>query len=658
MTTAVSWLRRQLAGIVALAVIAALFVGARLPAASAAESSAVAAGHAFRPMAIAMVSGFPQQEIRKVNQDYRAIDAWISSVGAGIALNDLDGDKLPNDLCVTDPRIDRVVVTPAPGQGADRYAPFALDPAPLPMNDAIAPMGCAPGDFNEDGRLDLLVYYWGRTPIIFLARADAAGLSPAAYAPTELVPGRAGAKYGGPLWNTNAVALDDFDGDGHLDIYVGNYFPHGPVLDHTVAGGVSMNDSLSNAANGGEDYFFRWTAATAGGKPTATFECVEDVLPTDLSKGWVLGAAANDVDGDMLPELYLAQDHGKDAMLDNRSVPGTIRFAPTYGPKVVGQPKSKRIGVDSFKGMAVDWADLNGDGMYDMFVSNITTPFGIQESNFQFMSTAKNKAELAARLGSGEAPWSDRSTTTGTAWSGWAWDIKTGDFTNSGRPAIAQTNGFVRGEVNRWPQLQELATSNDLLVHDPAWWPNVQAGDDIAGSQRLAFFVPRGDGTYTNVSKQLGLDVPVPTRGLATADVDADGRLDLAVARQWDQPAFYRNTAPKPGAFLGLRLYHDAPAVPGALPAPGSPAVGAQVSVTTADGRTLIGHVDGGSGHSGKRSTDVHIGLGADVTGPLTVKLCWRDRGGEVREDEITLAPGWHTLQLGSQAQESHREKR
>lgn len=61
--------------------------------------------------------GYPQQTVRKVNQKYQDINAWISSVGSGVAMNDLDGDGLPNDLCITDPRIDQVVVTPVPRPG-------------------------------------------------------------------------------------------------------------------------------------------------------------------------------------------------------------------------------------------------------------------------------------------------------------------------------------------------------------------------------------------------------------------------------------------------------------------------------------------------------------------------------------------------------------
>ena len=52
----------------------------------------------------------------------------------------------------------------------------------------------------------------------------------------------------------------------------------------------------------------------------------------------------------------------------------------------------------------------------------------------------------------------------------------------------------------------------------------------------------------TGFAEQLGLAIPVPTRGIATGDADGDGRLDLAVARQWAEPVFYRNSGPSGGS--------------------------------------------------------------------------------------------------------------
>ncbi|MFH8385313.1 CRTAC1 family protein [Kitasatospora sp. NPDC018058] len=613
------------------------FLGVRLPVSSAADAENLAKNYAFEPLSIAMPAGYPKQEVRKVNKAYKHIEGWISSVGAGIAVNDIGGTGLPNDLCVTDPRINQVVVTPVPTRKDDAYAPFVLNPKPLGYNDAtMAPMGCVPGDFTGEGKMDLLVYYWGRTPVIFKNHhVKGQPLTAADFTPTELLPGKPGATYTGPLWNSNAAAVADFDGDGHDDIFIGNYFPDSPVLDETKDGDVVMNRSLSHADNGGGGHFFRWTKDG--------YELQDGALPLSLSHGWTLGASAADLDGDHLPELFLAHDFGTSALLHNVSHPGKIQFEEVKAERTGTAPKSKELGHSSFKGMGVDFADLSHNGMYDMFVSNITTSFGIQESNFAFMTQAKSKAELKASFDKGVAPYKDESTDLGLAWSGWGWDVKTGDFNNSGDAVIAQADGFVKGKTNRWPQLQELATANDALTSNPMWWPNVRHGDDLAGGQAMHFFVKdKESGKYVDLAKNLGMAEPVPTRGLATADVDGNGLLSLAVARQWGDPVFYHNVTKNPGSFLGLKLNREN----------GSPAVGAEVCVELPDGTKRIGRVDGGGGHSGKRSTDVHIGLGVGLTGQLPVMLSWRDTDGGVHEQEMKLAPGWHTVELGAQAKE------
>lgn len=648
-------LRRQLTGVIALVVIVGFFFVVTLPQSSAEAKNDLASDYAFVGHTPALPASDKQQAIRQVNKAYKHIDAWMSSVGAAVAMNDLDGDGLPNDLCIVDPRTDQVIVTPTPGKGDERYQPFELDASPLPVNDVMAPMGCVPADLNEDGRLDLLVYMWGRTPVVHLQKADHDGLSADAFKATELVAGDHSGptgEYNGPQWNSNAATVADLDGDGHDDIFVGNYFADGPILDPREDGGVPMNHSLSHAQNGGDKHILLWKGATTGQDPTARFEAIGvDVLPEEARNGWTLAVSATDLDGDLLPELYIANDFGQDRLLYNQSTPGNVRFAVVKSARTPGTPKSKRIGDDSFKGMGVDFGDTNHDGLYDIFVSNLTVGWGIVESNFHYLNTAKDQADLRAELQDGNAPFRDDSGADGTAWSGWSWDVKLADFANSGELQITQTNGFIKGSTNRWPQLQELAMANDSLVANPFFWPNANAGDDLAGSETMRFFVKGADGRYTDLAPELGLAVPIPTRGIATGDADGDGLLDFAVARQYGAPIFYHNQAPAPGGYLNLVLTHEQAASAGGVPALGSPATGAQVTVTTADGKKYIQRVDGGSGHAGKRSSEVHIGLG-DAAGPVQVHLKWRDRQGKAQEQVLELEQGKHALVLGDTAEE------
>jgi hypothetical protein len=206
---------------------------------------------------------------------------------------------------------------------------------------------------------------------------------------------------------------------------------------------------------------------------------------------------------------------------------------------------------------------------------------------------------------------------------------------------VLQATGFIKGPTNRWVELQEVTTANDRLIwHAGLVWPRLGPADDISGADRNPFFTRLGR-RYANIAAAIGFGEDNPSRGLATADVDGDGRLDLVVANMWGPASFYRNESPAAGAFLGLRLQ---------VPAQGGltrPAIGASATVTRPDGTRIARQVDGGNGHSGRRSPDLHFGLGA-ATGPVTVNLKWRDALGAVREETRSLTPGWHTIVLGS----------
>jgi len=632
-----------------LLLVLGLFIGARLPSASAADRADLASRFRFTELPLALPPGLPVHTERTVNPSYEHIRSWISSVGAAIAINDLDGTGTSDDVCLVDPRSDSAIVTPAPGSAA-RYSPFVLNPAPLPVSPTVAPMGCVPGDFNMDGRIDLLVYYWGRTPVVFLNKGGHGPLSLTDFKPTELLPQAPSTdgEYHGALWNSNGIAVADFDGDGKPDIGIFNYFPDSPVLDPNGGPNVSMNHSMSSATNPGGAHILRWTAAPPG---SVTYR-EQPAIPPAYTTGWTLAAAAADLDGDMLPELYVANDFGRDRFFHNVSTPGHIKFSLDEGQRGPLDPKSLVVGHDSFKSMGIDFADLEGNGRLDGFVSNITTSWGLEESNFLWRNTAAGAQAAKKDMNDGVAPFKNVASERNIAWTGWGWDAKSADFDNSGTLQIVQASGFVAGKINRFSWLQELAAANDLLLQNPDMWPKAVPGDDIAGSQPFAFWSREdGSGRYVNLASDLGFTNSTPSRGIAVADVNGDGSQEFAVARQWGAPEFYRNDLKATNNFLGLRLYRPV-AGAGADGPIGTPAYDAQVRITTADGKVRLSHVDGGSGHSGKRSFDVFFGLGSDAGRPVAAEISWRDVDGGTHQQRLDLNPGWHDLMLTTQAQE------
>lgn len=632
-----AFVRRNWPRLVALACCLLVWNLARHPVASAAEKAALAAPFKFTPYPIGSPNHPGERRLRSMAPAYENINAWMSSVGASTALFAVDGGTVSHDICLVDPRSDTVSIEPAPTTG-HRYQPFTLQPTNLWYPSYAAPMGCLPADLNGDGWQDVVVYYWGRSPVLFM-RVPGVPPSPAAFKALELVSPP-------QVWNTNAATIGDFDGDGHLDLVFGNYFPDGArVLDPTAhQPELIMTNSLANGnINGGSTRLYRFVAAARGQDPDVHFAEVPDAFGPAESHEWTLALGAQDLDGDGRPDLYIANDFGPDHLLMNSSTPGHFSFHEVTGMRHFTTPKSKVVGNDSFKGMGVAFTDLDGNGTPDILVSNITEPYALQESNFSFLYTGDRSA-----FQRGVAPYDDHSEELGLSRSGWSWDVKAADFDNSGAPQVMYATGFVAGTTNRWPQLQEAATSNDLILTHPALWPHFAAGDDLSGHDHNTFFVRGANGRYLDVADIIGIGTDAVSRSFAVGDVDGDGRLDFVAANQWAQSTFYKNHS-QAGSFLGLRLRQpvgDTQCIVVGSTGPTQPAVGASVTLARPDGRRVIQQVYPANGHNGVNAPDLLFGLGASHATTLPIDMSWRDGCGRLHTTTVRTSPGWHDVIL------------
>jgi hypothetical protein len=585
---------------------------------------------------------FPSKNIREVHPSFNRISGWISAVGASVSVGDLDGDGIDNDICFVDPRTDKVFIH----SFANKYEPIILE---IPdSRKSIAPTGCLFGDFNEDSLLDILVYYWGRTPVIFY-QSISNRISSKIFTPVPLCEKD-------DRWFTDCATTADFDGDGHIDILICNYFPDGADILNADGSGIQyMHDSKSHSYSGGKKHFFLWNFSKT---EYAQFKHCENVLEPKTNHGWTLAVGACDLNDDMLPEIYLSQDFGPDKLLLNTSTAGNLSFKLLKGKKDWTKPKSFILGNDSFKGMGIDFCDINNDQYFDMFVTNITSEWALQESNMLWI----NNKDIET-MSDGIAPFIQQSEKYGVSRTGWSWDAKFGDFNNDSIYEIVVTTGFLKGKRAGWARLQSLGTANDKMLKDPNNWPTFVQGDDLSGHETNAFFARNNiDEKFTNIATQIGLDDVSVSRGIGLADFNNDGLLDLAFANQWEDSLIYINNSKNKNLYLSLSLRikdksSDVKVID-SLPTKEIientiPAVGAKVTlINHIFNEEFVSFVDGGNGHAATRSHKVHFGLGKLYSELITdlnfeIEILWRSRDGVLHKYRTFVKPGNSTIILG-----------
>src|SRR6185312_7313911 len=120
---------------------------------------------------------------------------------------------------------------------------------------------------------------------------------------------------------------------------------------------------------------------------------------------------------------------------------------------------------------------------------NLTAENLMVESNFAFINTGHPDD-----FKRGIAPFVDQSDDLGLSKTGWAWDVRMADFDNSSHLDVVQSENFMRGRINRVPELQEITLVNQALVPFPLSWHKFDTNDELAGHRNNAFMVQANDG--------------------------------------------------------------------------------------------------------------------------------------------------------------------
>ena len=352
--------------------------------------------------------------------------------------------------------------------------------------------GVAIGDYDNDGYPDIYVTGYGRA-ILYHNNGDGTFTD---------VTAKAGVTNEGG-WSTSAGWFD-YDKDGWLDLVVTNYIEwspknnlycgeHRPGYRSYCHPGNYKGQKTKLYHNNHDGTFTDVSEASGVGKPE--------------SKG--MGVVLADFNNDGWPDIAIANDSWPNFLFLNK-YDGTFQDVSL----VSGIAASEDGRYEA--GMGIDAADVDGDGWQDVYITHLDFELNRLYHNNRdgtfnddtYRSGIGNKAILLSGV-----------------------SAKFLDYDNDGWPDILQLNGAMLDNVQ--------------LYHG-----------EVSYKEPLLMFRNFGKGQFDKVSDSLGPDFmrPIAGRGLATADYDNDGDIDIVTNNRGDYPSLLRNDGGNANHWLEILL--------------------------------------------------------------------------------------------------------
>jgi len=439
----------------------------------------------------------------------------------------------------------------------------------------------------------------------------------------------------------------DYDGDGDVDLYLSNYGhadlenPHGTGTTNQMyrnVNGTFVDVTIeSNLGNPGHSSASVWADYDHDGDLdcySMNFGMIDEYTNQARTESNILYRNEGDSNGDGIPEF---SDETKEAGgvygqkesagADFETFIGPALTIQLTGPVNPSAQMSFPAGIreeptGSGMSWAAVWFDADGDGWEDLYIA----------SDFGTSPLYRNNQDGSFEIVTAESGLNKQGTGMGA---------HAADIDNDGDLDLCQSNF---GPNFLWNNMGDGTFSEDseilgLHTNTLVNWDCHFFDFDLDGDLDLWFGVGRinlyissqynslyrndgdtnGDGyiEFTDVAAEIGLSDDNKTMGVALADYDNDGDLDLLLAHADRSPRLWRNNAVESGGGQWIKVQlHGAGA---SLGGSNSNGVGCLVTITLEDGSILNQHAYAGDGFLGNGDPSVFFGLGNQSISEISV---------------------------------------